>query len=263
MATRFSPKTLKDMTKSDLIGMVKFLQVKNADLQLKVEKAEHAGRHRNELLQQIRQRCEKHRKEKNRLEQLDHTLYTGYAVSLVVTAQVDQSDTRIPCRILSESDDPTISCRIPAFDEHGVKHLSIQPKYLSTNFTWAANDKTGSILTGILRFGISLPSQITFPAPHRSFAVVTLFAVKLSCTFIGVIALRYCLTHEVDLSDSTHYVSIIDPFSDFSPPRIRLRRRWVRRRYRRFRCALIQSVVFGRIYNRRRRHNCDYYVYGY
>ncbi|CAF0914232.1 unnamed protein product [Adineta steineri] len=85
MATRFSPKTLKDMTKSDLIELVKSLQVENDDLQLKLKKAEHAGRHQDRLLEQTQQRCEKHRKKKNRLEQFDHILTVGYAVVFTVT----------------------------------------------------------------------------------------------------------------------------------------------------------------------------------
>jgi hypothetical protein len=82
-------------------------------------------------------------------------------------------------------------------------------------------------------------------------------------TFIGVIALKYYLTREVDLSDSTLYVSINDPFSNFSPERTRLRRRFVARTNRKFRCTLVRFIVFGRIYNRRRRHDCYRYGYSY
>jgi hypothetical protein len=83
------------------------------------------------------------------------------------------------------------------------------------------------------------------------------------CTLIGVVALRYCLTREVELSDSTLYVSINEPFSNFSPQRTRLRRRYVPRAVRKFRCKLIRFVVFGRIHNRRRRHDYYRYTYGY
>ena len=78
---------------------------------------------------------------------------------------------------------------------------------------------------------------------------------------IGVIALRYYLTREVDLSNSALSVSINNPFSSFRPQRSGLRRRRVRRTYRKFRCTLVRFVVFGRIHNRRRRH--DYYRYGH
>lgn len=78
---------------------------------------------------------------------------------------------------------------------------------------------------------------------------------------IDVIVLRYYLTHEVHFSGSTLSVSINDPFSDFPPQRSRLRRRRLRRTYGKFRCTLVRFVVFGRIHNRRRRH--DYYRYGY
>ncbi|CAF3697895.1 unnamed protein product, partial [Adineta steineri] len=119
MATRFSPKTLKDMTKSDLIEL-----------------------------------------EKNRLEQLDRILTVGYAVIFTVTVAL------------------FLDAICLAVDELGLKVLGIEPKYLSTNIRWAVDDKIGSILIEILGFGISLPSQITFPAPDRSFAAVTLFTIK-------------------------------------------------------------------------------------
>jgi len=160
MTPHFSPTTLKKMTKADLLEMVNRLQLQNDELQQKVQQAERVDHRTDEMLQAIRLRCEKHRDEKNRLKQLDRILNVAYMMVLGVSLFLFLYST------------------ILAFDEYGAPGIGVRPKYLSTNFKWLVDDKIGSILLGILGFSISIPSQITFPAPYRSFATVTLFAIK-------------------------------------------------------------------------------------
>jgi len=57
-------------------------------------------------------------------------------------------------------------------------------------FKWCTEDKIGSILIGVLGFAIAIPSQITFPAPWRSFSTAALFAVK---QMVIVILPKWCI----------------------------------------------------------------------
>ncbi|CAF1206928.1 unnamed protein product [Adineta ricciae] len=76
------------------------------------------------------------------------------------------------------------------------------------------------------------------------------------CSFIGVIALRYSLTHPVQLCDPAPYVLIDEPpLSNLSSQRTRVRRRCGTRTRPKTRCTLVRFVVFGRIHNRRRRYD--------
>jgi hypothetical protein len=81
--------------------------------------------------------------------------------------------------------------------------------------------------------------------------------IMIISAIIAIIALKYALVWKIELSDSTLYIPIDEPwftaFLQTSSPV----RRWRRRRFRKFRCVLHRSVVFRIIHNRRRHFNRD------
>ncbi|UJR07254.1 hypothetical protein I4U23_011542 [Adineta vaga] len=160
MAAQFSTRKLEDMKKIDLIEAIKRLRTKNFNLQQKTQQAEHAGHPDKKLLQAARLRSVKHRCEKERLEQMSYIVKVAFITILFVNLML------------------FIYAGILGVDEYGIKRIHMPPKYLSTNFQWLVDDKIGSILIATLRFLVSVPSQMTFPAPYRSFAAVSLFAIK-------------------------------------------------------------------------------------
>ncbi len=55
---------------------------------------------------------------------------------------------------------------------------------------WCRQDNIGAILTGLLGFVVSISSQITFPAPWRSYAGATGFTLK---QMIGIFLPGWCI----------------------------------------------------------------------
>ncbi|CAF1206888.1 unnamed protein product [Adineta ricciae] len=158
MAVDASGTKLTQLTKYELILEVKRLQTKNTELRQKLSQAESVASSNACLLEAAKLRSAKHRNEKERLQRLDRLW--RMARIMVVFGSV----------LL------IIYAAALAVDEHGLSGVKIPPKLLSTNYKWVVDDRIGSFLVGCLGFIISIPSQLTFPAPYLSFAGASFFA---------------------------------------------------------------------------------------
>ncbi len=79
------------------------------------------------------------------------------------------------------------------------------------------SDKIGSIIIAILGFAVSIVSQITFPAPWRSYTVSTIFAIQQViilflpnwCVgFLGLFAIGTILTLDLDRKQQVSLILI-------------------------------------------------------
>ncbi|CAF0999162.1 unnamed protein product [Adineta ricciae] len=160
MSVDASGTKLTQLTKYALIQEVKRLQTENTELRQKIQQTESVAASRHALFEAAKLRSAKHRNEKERLQRLDRLLQMAYIMVTFGSLLL------------------TIYAVALAVDEHGVSGFKLPSKLISTNYKWAVDDRIGSFLVGCLGFSISIPSQLTFPAPYLSFAGVSLFAAK-------------------------------------------------------------------------------------
>jgi hypothetical protein len=156
MTTHFSVHKIQNMTKAQLQEQVKSLIKENNELKHQLQQSD---RSRVELLAAIRLSCQKHRAEKDRLQRMYYMLKVAkFLVATISVALVIHAD-------------------ILGILEHGVPRLGISKKDVASLFEWFPADHVGGVLVAVPRFATAIPSQVTFPAPWRSFSAAFLFAI--------------------------------------------------------------------------------------
>jgi hypothetical protein len=160
MAIRFPTRKLNEMTRVELLEEAKRLRTENYQLKQKLQRDQHAGRRVNQLLEAIQSRCAQHHLEMTRLQRLEFLLDIARFLILFISFLL------------------FIYATLLAVAEYGASGLGISNEYISSDYKWLIDDKIGSVFVGVLGLSIAIPSQITFPAPYRSFAAASLFAIK-------------------------------------------------------------------------------------
>jgi hypothetical protein len=159
MATNLKNKQIQDMTREELQDQVKILRSQNKYLQKQLNKARHVGHLVTEMREDLRIRCDKHFREKIRLQNCEYVVNISAVIiaicgmALVIHALV-----------------------LAVFyfgEQYGLSKADV-PWFIR----WITSDKIGTFIVGILGIALSVPSQMIFPAPKRTYLFCTIFAIK-------------------------------------------------------------------------------------